>query len=397
MIAAFANHLPIGIRFGDGVVDRLVDVLRSEECGHAFVAIDGGLEELVPAVASALEALERGGIDLTRFVKAPGEPTIDVVDAAASALAGSGADAVVAIGGGSVMDTAKAARLCALLGTTFGGFLAGDRAIPRPPLPLVCVPTTAGTGSEVSGGAVIADPATGEKSGIAGPNLRAQHALVDPVLTYSLPPGITAHTGIDALAQAIAAVVAKVRTPIGDAIALEAVRLASRSLVAAVRDGSDRDARSEMACASLMAGLAMNISDCAAEHSLAQALGGSFHLPHGLTVGLVLAETLDREQRHVPELLERVADAMDAPDDGSRDGSRAAAAVRLLLAELEFPVLADVGVTAADLDGLTERALGDFFITQSPVPWSATEVRAAFERALALESRAAAGAGARPC
>jgi alcohol dehydrogenase len=387
MIPSFANHLPIKIRFGEHIVQTLVDVLRAERCNHAFVAVDRGLEELVPSVAAALAALDPAGIQVTRYVKCPGEPTIDVVDSAAAALAASGADAVVAIGGGSVMDTAKAARLCAQVGKTFAEFLTGDRTIPAALLPLVCVPTTAGTGSEVSGGAVITDAATRDKSGIAGPYLRAQHALVDPAVTYSLPASVTAHTGIDALAQAIAAVVAKTRTPIGDAIALESVRLVSRSLVAAVRDGSDRDARSEMACASLLAGLAMNISDCAAEHSLGQALGGKFHLPHGLTIGLVLAETLERERHYVPELLERVADAMGEPEDWSGDGSRAVTAVRRLLAELDFPRLADVGVTEADLDELTDRAAADFFITQSPSPWSAAEVRAAFAAALALDSR----------
>jgi alcohol dehydrogenase len=387
MIPTFANHLPVNVRVGEGVVDTLTDVLLAEGRTHAFVAVDRGLEELVPAVAAALAALEAAGIRVTRYVKSPGEPTIDVVDDAAQALAANGADAVVAIGGGSVLDTAKAARLCAQLGRRFAEFLAGDRTIPAPSLPLLCIPTTAGTGSEVSGGAVIADDATNEKSGIAGPNLRAQHALVDPALTYTLPAAVTAQTGVDALAQAIAAVVAKTRTPIGTAIALESVRLASRSLVAAARDGSDRDARAGMACASLMAGLAMNISDCAAEHSLGQALGGKFHLPHGLTIGLVLAETLERERRHVPELLERVADAMGEPAYGVADGSRAVTAVRRLLAELEFPCLADVGVTVADVDELTERAAADFFITQSPSPWSADEVRAAFEAALALDAR----------
>jgi len=387
VIAPFANHLPVRIAFGEGVLATLPGILRGEGCRHAFVVVDAGLEELVMPVAETLALLARDGIELTRFVKEPGEPTIDVVDAAAAALAGSGADVAVAVGGGSVIDAAKSARLCALRGATFAEFLAGDRSIPAPSLPLVCVPTTAGTGSEVSGGAVITDPATNGKAGIAGPELRAQHALVDPALTYSLPPEVTAYTGIDALAQAIAAVVAKVRTPVGNAIALEAVRLGGRSLAAAVRDGSDRDARSELACASLMAGLAMNISDCTAEHSLAQALGGTFHLPHGLTIGLVLAETLERERHHVPELLERVADALGEPDDGSRDGSRAVRAVRRLLAELDVPVLREVGVAAGDLDGLVERALADFFITQSPSPWTAAEARAAFESALALEQR----------
>jgi alcohol dehydrogenase len=165
---------------------------------------------------------------------------------------------------------------------------------------LVCVPTTAGTGSEVSGGAIVTDPETDEKMGIASPNLRAAHALVDPELTWSLPADVTAHSGIDALAQAIAAVVAKACTPIGDAIGLEATRLAGPVARARGADGSDRAARSEMACASLLGGLAMNISNAAAEHSLGQALGGVFHLPHGLTIGLVLAEALERERHHVP-------------------------------------------------------------------------------------------------
>ena len=120
------------------------------------------------------------------------------------------------------------------------------------------------------------------------------------MLTHGLPRSITAYTGIDALAQAIAALVVTVRTPIGDAVGLEATRLAGQALVRVCRDGSDADARSRMACASLLAGLAMNISDCGSEHSLAQALGGMLGLPHGLTIGLVLAETMDRDRRYVP-------------------------------------------------------------------------------------------------
>ena len=123
-----------------------------------------------------------------------------------------------------------------------------------PDVALVAVPTSAGTGSEVSGGSVVSDPAAGRKNGIANANLRAQYALVDPLLTHSMPPSMTANTGIDALAQAIAAVVAKVRTPIGDAIALEAVRMMTPALVAAQRDGTDAGARAAMSCGSMMAG-----------------------------------------------------------------------------------------------------------------------------------------------
>jgi alcohol dehydrogenase class IV len=384
MIAPFRNHLPVKIRFGDGVAGELAEVLAAEGAMRPFVIMDDGLDGFIPAVAATLDTVP-GAI---RFEKAPGEPTVGLVEHAAAALAESGADAIVAIGGGSSMDTAKAARLVAGQGGPYLRFAAGGVEYGPPVLPLVCVPTTAGTGSEVSGGAVITDEATHVKAGIASPLLRAQHAVVDPVLTHGLPPKLTAYTGIDALAQAIAGLVVTSRTPIGDAIGLESTRLAGRSLVRCVRNGSDADARSDMACSSLLAGLAMNISDCGSEHSLGQALGGEFGLPHGLTIGLVLAETMDRDRRYVPGQFERVADALDEPDDGSGDGSRAVRAVRRILAELEFETLASVGVREDQLPGLADKALSDYFISVAPSPWSADEVVGAYRAGLALgESR----------
>jgi alcohol dehydrogenase len=388
VIPAFGNHLPVKVRFGEGIASTVPEILTELGAERVVLMVDEGIEQFNPAAAVVLGEL-RGTPDLTltRFDKPPAEPTVQMVDDATRALVESGATAVVALGGGSVIDTAKAARLCAQLGCTFGEFLAGPPTYPVPDVALVAIPTSAGTGSEVSGGSVVSDPEAGRKNGIANANLRAQVALVDPLLTHSMPPTMTANTGIDALAQAIAAVVAKVRTPIGDAIALEAVRMMTPALVAAYRDGTDAPARSAMSCGSMMAGLAMNISDCTAEHSLGQAIGGIRHVPHGLTIGLVLAETLERERSHVPELLERVADAMGEPDDGSGDGSRAVRAVRRILAELEFPVLGSLGFVDADLDRLADLALADYFITMSPAPWTKDEVVGAFRSALAVGSR----------
>ena len=389
-IPAFGNHLPVRVRFGEGVAASLPDVLAELGSTRVFLMVDEGIEEHNPAVAGILSGLAgAAGVTVTRFDKPPAEPTIEMVDTATRALVASEATCLVAIGGGSVIDTAKAARLCGQLGTTFAEFLASSPGYPVPEVALVAVPTSAGTGSEVSGGSVVSDPEAGRKNGIANPTLRAQYALVDPLLTHSMPPTMTANTGIDALAQAIAAVVAKVRTPIGDGIALEAVRMMTPALVAAYRDGADAAARSGMSCGSMMAGLAMNISDCTAEHSLGQAIGGLKHVPHGLTIGLVLAETLERERAHVPDQLERVADAMGEPDDGSGDGSRAVRAVRRILAELDFPVLSSLGFTGTDIDHLADLALEDYFITMSPVPWAKDEVVQAFASALALTDRAA--------
>jgi choline dehydrogenase len=391
-IAPFTNHLPVRVTFGEGNAHALPHLLHEAGATRALVLTDENIEAHNPALERVLETLRSSALSVTRMEKPAGEPTIAMVDAAAAGMEAGGVDAVVALGGGSVIDTAKAARLCYQLGSSLAEFLDSERNYPAPTVPLVAVPTTAGTGSEVSGGSVISDPQAGRKAGIAHPHLRPQFAIVDPVLTWSMPPTMTANTGIDALAQAIAATVAKVRTPIGDAIALEAVALIGDSLLAAYRDGGDTVARSRMSCGAMMAGLAMNISDCAAEHSLGQAIGGLTGAPHGLTIGLVLAETLDRERRFVPGQLERVADAWGLPNDGSRDGSRVVTAVRSLLARLDFPVLDDLGLGADDLDRLTDLALADYFISMSPQPWERNEVHHAFTTALALRERTLASA-----
>jgi alcohol dehydrogenase len=389
-IEAFNNHLPVKVRFGEGVAVSLPVVIDELGAKNVFLMVDAGIEKFNPAAKSIIDRLGNiAHLSVTVFEKPAGEPTIAMVDDATSALKASGAEVVVALGGGSVIDTAKAARLCAQLNCTFREFQGQAPTYPVPTVSLIAMPTSAGTGSEVSGGSVISDPDAGLKTGIANGNLRAQVALVDPVLTYSMPPTMTANTGIDALAQAIAGIIAKCSTPIGDAIGYEAVRMMSSSLVAAFKDGNDKAARSAMSAGSMMAGLTMNISDCTAEHSLGQAIGGLKHVPHGLTIGLVLVETLTREAKVVPEKMERVADAMGVPQDGTRDGSRAVGAVRKILADLQFPVLSSIGVTADDLDLLTDNTMNDYFITQAPRPWTRDEVLAAFTAALNLESRTA--------
>ena len=387
-IEAFNNHLPVKVRFGEGKALALADVIAESGATKVLLMVDEGIKKFNPAAKACVDKLlATPGLTVTTFEKPAGEPTIDMVDDATAAVKAAGAEAIVALGGGSVIDTAKAARLCAQLGLTFREFLSRKPEYPVPTVALIAMPTSAGTGSEVSGGSVISDPAAGRKSGIANGNLRAQFAIVDPVLTYSMPPSMTANTGIDALAQAIAGIIAKCSTPIGDAIGYEAIRMMTPALVGAYKDGNDKAARAGMAAGSMMAGLTMNISDCTAEHSLGQAIGGLKHVPHGLTIGLVLVETLTREARVVPAKMERVADAMGVPDDGSKDGSRAVKAVQKILADLNFPVLSSLGFVEADIDNLADIALEDYFITQAPTPWSKTEVVEAFMSALKLEER----------
>ena len=387
-VISFNNHLPVKIRFGTGICKTLPSVIQELNAKKILLMVDDGIEKFNPAASQLINLLKsEEGFSTAIFAKPAGEPTIEMVDEATAALAKSGADCVVALGGGSVIDTAKAARLCAQLGVKFREFSATPPKYPEPKVPLIALPTTSGTGSEVSGGSVISDPAAGRKAGIANGNLRAQFALVDPELTYSMPPTMTANVGIDALAQAIAGIIAKCSTPIGDAIGYEAVRMMTPALVAAYKNGSDKEARAAMSAGSMMAGLTMNISDCTAEHSLGQAIGGLKHVPHGLTIGLVLVETLMREAKVVPEKMERIADAMGVADDGSKDGSRTVKAVSKILAQLDFPVLSSLGFTESDLDELSDLAMKDFFISQAPKPWSKEEVVSAYKSALALTKR----------
>jgi alcohol dehydrogenase len=387
-VTPFHSQLPVEIAFGDGVIGELAEALGALGATGALIVV----EEPVaghPAVVAALAAAEAAGVRLDRFVKGPGEPTFALADDLAERARGGGLDAVVGIGGGSALDVAKAARIAADQGGATADYASGARTPGRPRIGLVLCPTTAGTGSEVSGASVLTDTERDRKIGFGNPNMRAQHALVDPVLTHGLPPGPTAHSGVDAMAQAIGGCTVANSSPLSVAFGLEACHHVAHSLLPAIENGADAEARRRLAVASLTAGLAMNLSDCAADHALAQALGSVKHLPHGLTVGLVVAETMEISRADCADRLERVADALGEPDDGTRDGSRAVRAVRRLLAAAGFPTLRDVGVTEDDLPALVESAKGEqsYNLDVDCHEWTPAEVEQAFRGALALESR----------
>jgi alcohol dehydrogenase len=387
-VTPFHSQLPVKLSFGDGVIAELSDVLAALDVENVFVVVEAPVEGN-EGMEAAITACADDGIRIERYLKQSGEPTFDAADYVARAIVEGNCQAVVGIGGGSALDLAKAARLLADAGGTPWDYLEGGRPFAPPALPLVLCPTTSGTGSEVSGASVLTDTDRDRKFGLANGHMRAQHALVDPLLTLGLPAGPTAHSGVDALAQAIGACTVRDGSPLSVAFGLEAAHHVGRSLERAFKDGSDRDARRQLACGSLTAGLAMNLSDCAADHALGQAIGSMLHLPHGLTIGLVLAETLDRSRVDCADRLERVADALDEPDDGSGDGSRAVRAVRRLLKAVSFPTMAEAGVQEEHVERLTELTLTEqaFFFDYDCHDWSRDEVAGAFREALALATR----------
>jgi len=209
-VTPFHSQLPVKLSFGDGVIAELSDVLAALEVENAFVVVEAPVEGN-DGLEAAIAACADDGIRIERYLKQSGEPTFEAADYVARAIIEGNCQAVVGIGGGSALDLAKAARLLADAGGTPWDYIEGGRPFAPPALPLVLCPTTSGTGSEVSGASVLTDTDRDRKFGLANGHMRAQHALVDPLLTLGLPPGPTAHSGVDALAQAIGA--CTVQTP----------------------------------------------------------------------------------------------------------------------------------------------------------------------------------------
>lgn len=295
---------------GTGALDLVGSYVHKFGAARVLVVSDDGLERvgLVDRVCASLNAL---GIQPIRFVSVSPNPRDTQVRSGAALYRESACDAVVAVGGGSPMDCAKAIGLMATNGRDVLDFEGVD-AVPLPGPPLVCVPTTAGTAADISQFSIINATTRGTKIAIVSKKAIPDVALIDPECTVSMPPELTAATGMDALTHAIEAFVSTASSPVTDLNALKAVELVAEFLPRAVADGGDREARNGMTLASLLAGLAFSNAGLGAVHSLAHALGGALDLPHGLCNALLLAEVCAYNFPEAPERYERLSLALRA-------------------------------------------------------------------------------------
>lgn len=291
MIPTFTFNTTASIQFGNGVLSRLGDLARARMGGRVLMVTDPGLVA-TGIVDRAEQILRAAEVDFVTFTEVEADPPEALVLRAVEAARDMGAMGVVGLGGGSSLDVAK---LVALL---IGGredlksvYGVGNAKGPR--LPLILVPTTAGTGSEVTPISIVTT-GTAEKMGVVTPILIPDVALLDPELTYGLPPHVTAATGIDAMVHAIEAFASASanNNPLSRMLALQALGLMGKSILAAVQDGANAAARGDMLIGSMLAGQAFANSPVAAVHALAYPLGGHFHIPHGLSNALVLPHVL---------------------------------------------------------------------------------------------------------
>jgi alcohol dehydrogenase len=291
---------------------------------------------------------------------------------------------VPAVGGGSPLDSAKCIRML-LHGQGHLLDYQGYNVLTEPLLPMVAIPTTAGTGSEVTPFAVIRDDDAGMKVTFASPYLAPDLALLDPLLTRSLPPLLTAATGMDALTHAVEAFVSTDNNPISDSLCLYAVDMISSNLREATNNGSDLDARGQMLLASCMAGIAFANSFLGLTHALAHAVGGLFPIHHGTVNSILLPHGMRFNSVLVPNRYGRIARAMGVNAGGRPEIEVVAdgiAAVITLAQDCGLPTrLRDVGVPAEALPSLAEIATTDASIFNNPRSASADELRALLEAA----------------
>ena len=320
------------------------------------------------------------------------EPTVELARAGVAAAREHGADVVAAVGGGSVIDLAKAVAM--LLGN--GGdpldyleVIGSGRKITQPAVPCVAVPTTAGTGAEVTANAVLASPAHGLKASLRSPLMIPRVALVDPELTVSCPPRVTAASGLDALTQCLEPFVSVRANPLTDGLAREGLRRAAAGLRAAYADGRDLGARADMAMCSLLGGIALANAKLGAVHGLAGVIGGTTDVPHGVACAALLAPVVEANVRALRSAqpggpaLDRYAEAArlltGKPAASIDDGLTW---IRETVSLLDVPCLAAFGIGPQHADDVAAKAARSSSMQGNPVALTHGDLRAIVLQAL---------------
>jgi alcohol dehydrogenase class IV len=322
----------------------------------------------------------------------PAEPTVELARAGVAAAREHGADVVAAIGGGSVIDAGKAvAMLLANAGDPLDYLevVGAGRPVTRAAVPCVAVPTTAGTGAEVTANAVLAVPAHGLKASLRSPLMIPRVALIDPRLTVSCPPPVTAASGLDALIQCLEPFVSVRATPLTDALAREGLLRAAAGLRAAYADGSDLAAREDMAICALLGGMALANAKLGAVHGLAGVIGGTADVPHGIACAALLAPVIEANVRALrsrpsgPAALDRYAEIArlltGQPGASIDDGL---AWIRQTLGLLAVPGLAAFGLRSGQADDIAAKAATSSSMQGNPVTLSHDELVAVVRQAL---------------
>ena len=367
MVSARAFLVPPALIFGSGASEKVGEEVGKLGVKKGLIVTDEVLLKL--GVLEGIEqALTQARIQFAIYSGVFTEPTVEFVEEGLEAYKKNGCDFLLAVGGGSAIDTTKA---IAVMATNAGSIenYRGANKVREKGAPLIAVPTTAGTGSEVTQFTIITDTKRDIKMLIASPFLIPQKAIVDPLLTLSMPRGLTAATGIDALTHAIEAYVSVKAQPMSDIFALSAIELISGNLRQAWSNGNNREAREKTMLGALQAGIAFSNSSVALVHGMSRPIGAYFHVAHGVSNAALLSVVTEFSLIGDPERYARIARAMGENVEGLtalEAAELAAEAIARLIEDIEIPSLEELGVDEEKLDKLALQMAEDAIASGSP-------------------------------
>jgi len=367
-------RFPKGIHFGLGMAEKTGEIVRHFGAKKVLVITDKNLEAS-GIISKISKSINDTGLTPVLYDQVVTEPTTDYVEEALNIYQGEKCDLVIGLGGGSCLDAAKGVALLA----TNGGKLQdyeGRGKVKKAKAPLIAIPTTAGTGSEVSWGAVFTDKKRQVKFIVHSPLLIPEEAIEDPLLTLSMPPSITASTGMDALTHAIEGFISWREAnlgygppPLTHYFALPAIELISQNLRQAWANGRDISARSNMLLGQLLAGFTFGNTGTALAHGMARPLGAYFQVPHGLANAIVLPRVMEYTWVAAPEKFAQIARAMGEDISGIsmiEAAEKAVEAVKKLCRDIRIPRLSDLGINREDYQRVIEQMAKDGLDSGTP-------------------------------
>jgi alcohol dehydrogenase class IV len=352
--AQYKFFVPTKLLFGAGCSNDVGKWLKDLGSSKILLVTDAGLKNI--GVAGRIEnRIRNEDLTVVTYSDVKENPTVENVHEGRDLIKKENIDAVVALGGGSSMDAAKAMGILSAHDGSIVEYELGLKPFVRNGPPLIAIPTTSGTGSEATMGAVITDPTTHRKFDVVDPMMAPRLSLVDPLLTVSLPAALTGATGMDALTHAIEGYTATLASPLTDALHLKAIELIGKNLVKAYTDGNNKEARTNIMMASLIAGIGFPNSGLGAVHGLSLPLGGRFNIPHGIANAIILPHVMNFNLGSCPNKFSDIAQALDGKN---KNPEQSVEAVLKLRKELSIPVLRSYDIQLKDLPLLAKDALG---------------------------------------
>ena len=377
----FSFTLPTKIVYGPGCIVSLIDELQLNNGNKPVIITDKGVKN-AGILDKITSLLAQNNISCTVYDGVEPNPKDVNVEEGAKIAREFGADSIIAVGGGSPIDCAKSVGvLLAHDGDKIKKYEGKTAATKHLPL-LITIPTTSGTGSELTFSSVITDTENNYKMTVKSQYTAAKVAICDPELTLSLPAHITASTGMDALTHAIEAYTAACAEPISDAAALYATELIYNNLVRAFNDGSNLEARSAMLLGSMLAGIAFSHSDVASVHCIAESLGGVYDLPHGVCNAVFLPHVMEYNMDYCLERYARIAKAMGLNFENEKEGAKKAVeAVKKLALDVKLPLFSSLNVNTDDFEKLAEMSVKNISTESNPRPMTKEDYLTVIENA----------------